>query len=223
MTISSKEELDEIMKEVENAEYSVADIKKGERTKKAPVPFTTSTLQQEASKALNFATAKTMRIAQQLYEGVDIKGSGTVGLITYLRTDSTRISEEADATVREYIREGFGEEYVSDGDVKKSSDKKIIQDAHEAIRPTDVTRTPAAVKEFLSRDQFRLYQLVWKRFIASRMQPARYETTSVKIAAGQYRFTVAASKIVFEGFRSVYTEAGVPTEDLPYGVVKEWR
>ena len=172
MTISSREELDEIMKEVENAEYSVADIKKGERTKKAPVPFTTSTLQQEASKALNFATAKTMRIAQQLYEGVDIKGSGTVGLITYLRTDSTRISEEADATVREYIREGFGEEYVSDGDVKKSSDKKIIQDAHEAIRPTDVTRTPAAVKEFLSRDQFRLYQLVWKRFIASRMQPA---------------------------------------------------
>lgn len=213
MTISSREELDEIMKEVEKAEYSVADIKKGERTKKAPVPFTTSTLQQEASKALNFATAKTMRIAQQLYEGVDIKGSGTVGLITYLRTDSTRISEEADATVREYIREGFGEEYVSDGDVKKSSDKKIIQDAHEAIRPTDVTRTPAAVKEFLSRDQFRLYQLVWKRFIASRMQPARYETTSVKIAAGQYRFTVAASKIVFEGFRSVYTEAGETKEE----------
>lgn len=213
MTISSKEELDEIMKEVENAEYSVADIKKGERTKKAPVPFTTSTLQQEASKALNFATAKTMRIAQQLYEGVDIKGSGTVGLITYLRTDSTRISEEADATVREYIREGFGEEYVSDGDVKKSSEKKIIQDAHEAIRPTDITRTPAAVKEFLSRDQFRLYQLVWKRFVASRMQPARYETTSVKIAAGQYRFTVAASKIVFEGFRSVYTEAGETKEE----------
>ena len=213
MTISSREELDEIMKEVENAEYSVADIKKGERTKKAPVPFTTSTLQQEASKALNFATAKTMRIAQQLYEGVDIKGSGTVGLITYLRTDSTRISEEADATAREYIRDGFGEEYVSDGDVKKSSDKKIIQDAHEAIRPTDVTRTPAAVKEFLSRDQFRLYQLVWKRFIASRMQPARYETTSVKIAAGQYRFTVAASKIVFEGFRSVYTEAGETKEE----------
>ena len=114
MTISSKEELDEIMKEVENAEYSVADIKKGERTKKAPVPFTTSTLQQEASKALNFATAKTMRIAQQLYEGVDIKGSGTVGLITYLRTDSTRISEEADATVREYIREGFGEEFPTE-------------------------------------------------------------------------------------------------------------
>ena len=213
VTISSKEELDAIVKEVENADYSVADIKKGERTKKAPVPFTTSTLQQEASKALNFATAKTMRIAQQLYEGVDIKGSGTVGLITYLRTDSTRISEEADAAVREYIKEGFGEEYVAAGDAKKTSDKKIIQDAHEAIRPTDVTRTPAAVKEFLSRDQFRLYQLVWKRFIASRMQPARYETTSVKIAAGQYRFTVAASKVSFEGFRSVYTEAGEAKEE----------
>ena len=213
MTISSKEELDAIVKEVENADYSVADIKKGERTKKAPVPFTTSTLQQEASKALNFATAKTMRIAQQLYEGVDIKGSGTVGLITYLRTDSTRISEEADAAVRESIKEGFGEEYVAEGDAKKTSDKKIIQDAHEAIRPTDVTRTPAAVKEFLSRDQFRLYQLVWKRFIASRMQPARYETTSVKIAAGQYRFTVAASKVSFEGFRSVYTEAGEAKEE----------
>lgn len=213
VTISSKEELDAIVKEVENADYSVADIKKGERTKKAPVPFTTSTLQQEASKALNFATAKTMRIAQQLYEGVDIKGSGTVGLITYLRTDSTRISEEADAAVREYIKERFGEEYVAEGDAKKTSDKKIIQDAHEAIRPTDVTRTPAAVKEFLSRDQFRLYQLVWKRFIASRMQPARYETTSVKIAAGQYRFTVAASKVSFEGFRSVYTEAGEAKEE----------
>ena len=213
VTISSKEELDAIVKEVENADYSVADIKKGERTKKAPVPFTTSTLQQEASKALNFATAKTMRIAQQLYEGVDIKGSGTVGLITYLRTDSIRISEEADAAVREYIKEGFGEEYVAAGDAKKTSDKKIIQDAHEAIRPTDVTRTPAAVKEFLSRDQFRLYQLVWKRFIASRMQPARYETTSVKIAAGQYRFTVAASKVSFEGFKSVYTEAGEAKEE----------
>ena len=224
MTISSREELDEIMKEVENAEYSVADIKKGERTKKAPVPFTTSTLQQEASKALNFATAKTMRIAQQLYEGVDIKGSGTVGLITYLRTDSTRISEEADATVREYIREGFGEEYVADGDVKKSSDKKIIQDAHEAIRPTDVTRTPAAVKEFLSRDQFRLYQLIWKRFTASRMRPAVYETTSVKVAAGEELFTLSASKIKFDGFMSVYSQDedketdGVLNESLEAGM-----
>ena len=213
MTIRSKEELDEILKEVDKADYSVEDIKKSERTKKAPVPFTTSTLQQEASKALNFATSKTMRIAQQLYKGIDIKGNGTVGLITYLRTDSTRISEEADANVRDYIAENYGREYVAAEEKKSGNGNKNIQDAHEAIRPTDVSRTPVAMKESLSRDQFRLYQLIWKRFVASRMQPARYETTSVRIAAGQYRFTVAASKIVFEGFRSVYTEAGEEKEE----------
>ncbi len=212
MIISSQEELDHILKEIENVDYFVEDIKKGERLKKAPVPFTTSTLQQEASKALNFATAKTMRIAQQLYEGVDIKGSGTVGLITYLRTDSTRISDEADANVRSYITEHFGNQYVAAGEAKGNGNKNI-QDAHEAIRPTDVTRTPAAVKESLSRDQFRLYQLIWKRFVASRMQPARYETTSVKIAAGQYKFTVAASKIAFDGFRIVYVESGEEKEE----------
>lgn len=213
MTIHSKEELDEILKEVESAEYTVEEIKKSERTKKAPVPFTTSTLQQEASKALNFATAKTMRIAQQLYEGIDIKGNGTVGLITYLRTDSTRVSEEADANVRGYIAANYGEEYVAVSEGKGKDNNKNIQDAHEAIRPTDVSRSPAAVKDSLSRDQFRLYQLVWKRFVASRMQPARYETTSVRIAAGKYRFTVAASKIVFDGFRTVYTEAGEEKEE----------
>lgn len=206
MTIRSKEELDKISADVEKAEYRVADIKKGERIKKAPVPFTTSTLQQEASKVLNFATQKTMRIAQQLYEGIDIKGNGTVGLITYLRTDSTRISEEADASARDYIGEHYGAQYVAGSSSKGNGDKKI-QDAHEAIRPSDVTRTPAAMKESLSRDQFRLYQLIWKRFVASRMQPAKYETTSVKIAADDYRFTVSASKIAFEGFHSVYTES----------------
>lgn len=213
MIIHSKEELDEILKEVEKADYSVEDIKRSERIKKAPVPFTTSTLQQEASKALNFATAKTMRIAQQLYEGIDIKGNGTVGLITYLRTDSTRISEEADANARSYVAQNYGQEYVAANGPKTGDGNKIIQDAHEAIRPTDVTRTPVTVKESLTRDQFRLYQLIWKRFVASRMQPARYETTSVRIAAGKYRFTVAASKIAFEGFRSVYIEAGEEKEE----------
>mgnify|MGYP004539093073 FL=1 len=212
MTIHSQEEMDKILAELENADYTVEDIKKGERLKKAPVPFTTSTLQQEASKALNFATAKTMRIAQQLYEGVEIKGSGTIGLITYLRTDSTRISEEADALARDYITEQYGAEYVADGEARSKKDNKNVQDAHEAIRPTDISRTPAMVKDSLTRDQFRLYQLVWKRFAASRMQPARYETTSVKIAAGKYRFTVAASKVAFEGFRLVYTEAGEEKE-----------
>ena len=207
MTIESKEQLNEILKELDGADYEVSEIKKGERTKKAPVPFTTSTLQQEASKALNFATSKTMRIAQQLYEGVDVKGSGTVGIITYLRTDSTRISEEADANVRSYIGEQYGSQYVAAEGSGKSGSQKI-QDAHEAIRPTDVTRTPAMLKDSLSRDQFRLYQLIWKRFVASRMMPAVYETTSVKIAAGKYRFNVATSKIAFEGFRLIYTEAG---------------
>ena len=207
MTIHSEQEVNQILAELEHEDYYVENVKKGERLKKAPVPFTTSTMQQEASNALNFATQKTMRIAQQLYEGITIKGSGTVGLITYLRTDSTRISEEADALAKSYIAENYGEEYVGSGSTTAKDDKKI-QDAHEAIRPTDITRTPAMVKESLSRDQFRLYQLIWKRFVASRMKAAKYETTSVKIGAGKYRFTVAASRIVFEGFRSVYVESG---------------
>ena len=207
MTIHSEQEVNQILAELEHEDYYVENVKKGERLKKAPVPFTTSTMQQEASNALNFATQKTMRIAQQLYEGITIKGSGTVGLITYLRTDSTRISEEADALAKSYVAENYGEEYVGSGSTTAKDDKKI-QDAHEAIRPTDITRTPAMVKESLSRDQFRLYQLIWKRFVASRMKAAKYETTSVKIGAGKYRFTVAASRIVFEGFRSVYVESG---------------
>ena len=209
ITIHNEEELHKILADLEDAEYEVVDVKRGERSKKAPLPFTTSTLQQEASKALNFATSKTMRIAQQLYEGVDIKGSGTVGLITYLRTDSTRISEEADANARAYVGKAYGEEYVEEtaSEQKQKNDGKNIQDAHEAIRPSDVTRVPAEIKESLTRDQFRLYQLIWKRFVASRMQPAKYETTSVKIGADDYRFTVSASKIIFEGFRLAYVES----------------
>ncbi len=212
MTISSQKELDEILEEIGQEKFQIRDIKNGERIRKAPLPFTTSTLQQEAAKALNFSTQKTMRIAQQLYEGIDIKGNGTVGVITYLRTDSTRISEEADAAAREYITRSYGAEYVAaSGSTKKNGQK--IQDAHEAIRPSDITRTPAMLKDSLSRDQFRLYQLIWKRFTASRMQAARYETTSVKIGAGRYLFTVATSKVAFEGFRTVYTEADEEKEE----------
>ena len=204
ITISSKEEMDRITAEVGKEEFQVLEVKKGERVKKAPLPFTTSTLQQEASKTLNFPISKTMRIAQQLYEGVDIKGQGTVGLITYLRTDSTRISEEADAQAHDYINRVYGENYAATQTTVKKGGAKI-QDAHEAIRPSDITRTPVMVKESLSRDQFRLYQLIWKRFAASRMASAIYETTNVKIGAGKYRFTVSASKIAFDGFMSVYT------------------
>ena len=216
--IHSKAELDNILSELEEAEYSVSDVKTGVRMKKPPLPFTTSTLQQEASKVLNFATQKTMRIAQQLYEGIDIKGNGTVGVITYLRTDSTRVSEEADVNVRKYIDETYGSAYVSEME-KKQDDGKKIQDAHEAIRPTDVTRTPAMLKDSLTREQLRLYQLIWKRFVASRMSSAKYETISVKITAKnpktqkEYKFTVSTSKIAFEGFRTVYMEADEEKEE----------
>ncbi len=202
--IASKAELDQIVKEIQDAEFKVAEVKKGTRTKKAPLPFTTSTLQQEASKVLNFSTQKTMRLAQQLYEGVDTK-EGTVGIISYLRTDSTRVSEEAETMARDYIEKNFGADYAAETTVQKKNGQKI-QDAHEAIRPTDVNRTPVIMKEYLSRDQFRLYQLIWKRFLASRMKPAEYETTSVKIQAASQLFSVAASKVTFEGFMNVYTE-----------------
>lgn len=204
ISIQNEEQLKKIVENVEKATFIISEVKKGERTKKAPLPFTTSTLQQEASKSLNFATQKTMRIAQQLYEGVAIKGHGTVGLISYLRTDSTRVSEEADQAAREFIEKNYGTEFLAKKVVEKNTKNKI-QDAHEAIRPTYIELTPTIVKEDLSREQFRLYQLIWRRFVASRMQNAKYETTSVKIDAGEYRFTSAASKLVFDGFMSVYT------------------
>ena len=203
--VTTKEQADAIMESLKNAEYHVKEVKKGERLKKAPLPFTTSTLQQEASKVLNFSTQKTMRLAQQLYEGVEIKGEGTVGLITYLRTDSTRVSEEAENMAKEYIGTNYGEEYAAEVTGEKKHSQKI-QDAHEAIRPTDLNRIPVAVKDELPRDLFRLYQLIWKRFVASRMSSAKYETTSVKIQAGEHLFTVAASRMLFDGFMSVYIQ-----------------
>ncbi|MDY2726112.1 MAG: type I DNA topoisomerase, partial [Anaerostipes faecalis] len=203
LEIHSKEELDRILNDLNGKDFKVDSVKVTERLKKNPLPFTTSTLQQDASSKLNFPTQKTMRIAQQLYEGIDIKGKGTVGLITYLRTDSTRISEEADTNAKEYIAKTYGEAYVGNGNISKKNDKKV-QDAHEAIRPTYMENSPASIKDQLSRDQFRLYQLIWNRFIASRMAPAKYENTSVKISAGEYRFSASASKIVFDGYLSVY-------------------
>ena len=205
LTIKSKEEMEQIQKALEGVSYKVTEVKTGERVKKAPLPFTTSTLQQEASKTLNFSTQKTMSVAQQLYEGVDIKGSGTVGVISYLRTDSTRVSEEAAKAAHDYIASTYGENYVSAGQNQKNSGKKI-QDAHEAIRPTDLSRTPAALKDSLTREQFRLYQLIWKRFAASQMADAVYETSSVKIDGGDYRFTMSASRVTFDGFMSVYVQ-----------------
>ena len=210
-TISNKEELDKIKESLKGEDYRITEVKKGERTKKAPLPFTTSTLQQEASKVLNFSPQKTMRLAQQLYEGVEVKGEGTIGLITYLRTDSTRVSEEAEKMAKEYIEERYGAEYAGEGTERKPGQK--IQDAHEAIRPTAISRIPLDLKDQLPRDLFRLYQLIWKRFTASRMQAAKYETVSVKIGAGEQIFTVASSKLLFDGFMSVYTQEDEEKEE----------
>ena len=206
MEIKSEAQMNELLKNLEEAKFVIKEIKKSERSRKAPLPFTTSTLQQEAAKALNYSTKKTMQLAQQLYEGIEIKGHGTLGLITYLRTDSIRVSDEADQAAKEYIKNNFGEEFVTTTENQGRTGKKI-QDAHEAIRPTYIDLTPNQLKESLSRDQFRLYQLIWKRFIASRMQPAIYETTTIRIDANGYRFSTSTSKIVFEGFMSVYTPA----------------
>ena len=204
--IANEEQLKDILKKIKKATFKPVEIKNGERVKKAPLPFTTSTLQQEASKALNFSTQKTMRLAQQLYEGVDIQGYGTIGLITYLRTDSVRISDEADMAARKYIEEVYGADYVSKTEQAKKSGNKI-QDAHEAIRPTQIELTPTILKDQLSRDLFRLYQLIWKRFAASRMENAKYDTTSIKIKASDYLFTTSTSKLAFEGFMAVFGDA----------------
>jgi DNA topoisomerase-1 len=219
--ISCKEEMDTLTAALEDAVYQVFEVKKGERIKKPSLPFTTSTLQQEASKTLNFSTQKTMRLAQQLYEGVEIKGEGTIGLITYLRTDSVRVSEDAKVAARDYIISTYGEDSVAEQEESKKNGPKI-QDAHEAIRPTDIQRKPLDIKEQLPRDAFRLYQLIWKRFTASQMAPAKYETTTVKIKAhcqnanldkigesdlsDTHIFTLSASKLVFEGFSAVYSQ-----------------
>lgn len=210
--IKNGDDAEHIINEVKKSSFIVESVKHGERVKKSPLPFTTSTLQQEAAKQLNFSTQKTMRLAQQLYEGVDIAGRGTVGIITYLRTDSTRVADEAVNLAAEYIKEQYGSEYAGEHALSGREGKKI-QDAHEAIRPTDISLSPVVIKESLSRDQFRLYQLIWKRFTASQMSPAVYETASVKIAAGKYRFTVSASKIKFDGFLSVYKEEDEKSEN----------
>ena len=201
--LKNQEQLQALMQKLEHAQFKVTERKDGTRNVKAPNPFTTSTLQQDASRKLNFSTQKTMRLAQQLYEGIDIKGRGTVGLITYLRTDSIRISEEAQTAADAYISEHYGKEYIGT-DRQPDKKGKRIQDAHEAIRPTDVTLSPVIIKESLPRDLFRLYQLIYQRFLASQMHGAVYETASLKLEAQGEHFTASASQLKFDGFMSVY-------------------
>ncbi len=200
--IENKEQTDKILDELKSSAFTVADVKKGARTQKPHPPFTTSTLQQEASRLLNFTSQKTMRIAQQLYEGVDVKGEGTVGLVSYIRTDSVRIADEADAEAKDYILNNFGEKYISERHEFKT--RAGAQDAHEAIRPTSASRTPASIKESLSNDQYKLYKLIWERFISSRLPSALYNTFSVHIKNGSYMFTVSGSALSFDGYLLVY-------------------
>ena len=202
--IADGKEAENLKKKLMKSDFIVSDIKTSTRTKKAPVPFTTSTLQQTAASKINFSTSKTMRVAQQLYEGVEIKGRGTVGLITYLRTDSTRISEEADANVRQYIRDTFGAEYEAENTEPTGDKAKNIQDAHEAIRPTDVTITPAVLKGNVTAEQYKLYKLIYERFVGSRMKPAEYSIYTVTISADDSLFKASSSTVTFAGYQNVY-------------------
>ncbi|MBF7095820.1 type I DNA topoisomerase [Alkalibacter mobilis] len=211
--IGDEEELTKITDTLKNEEIKVLDVKKGKRNRKPPNPFTTSTMQQEAFKKLNFTTKKTMSIAQQLYEGLNIEGIGSVGLITYMRTDSIRISDEAKDNCKNYILENFGKEYLGTNIGKNKG--KNVQDAHEAIRPTTIDLDPKTVKGSLKRDQYRLYKLIWERFAASQMSNGVYDTTSVDITCGQYGFKASDSKLIFKGFMKVYdmTEDSDETND----------
>ena len=204
--LPSEADAKKIIAAAAGTKFKVTDRKSSERRQKAPLPYTTSTLQQDASRKLNFSTQKTMRVAQQLYEGVEIKGHGSVGLITYLRTDSTRVSEEAAKAASAFIEERYGKEFLGAEREDAASGKKI-QDAHEAIRPTYIDITPASVKDQLSNEQYRLYQLIWKRFIASLMSECVSSVTAFTISDGKLVFTASAAKTVFEGYRSVYSEA----------------
>lgn len=203
--VSNKEESDAILSDLENAEYSVSSVKKGTRRKNPAPPFTTSTLQQEASRKLNFQAKRTMKAAQELYEGLEVEGVGTGGLITYMRTDSLRISDEARAAGNEYIREAYGEKYLPKKPrVFKS--KKNIQDGHEAIRPTMPNLTPERVKGSLTTDQYKIYKLIWERFIASLMENCLQETMKVEISANDYTFSATGYVVKFDGFTVLYEE-----------------
>ena len=203
--LANEAETNEVLDGLKGKDFAVTDVKTGSRQKKPVAPFTTSTMQQEASKHLNMATQKTMMIAQQLYEGVNVKGEGTVGLVSYIRTDSFRISDEAYEAAVAFIKETYGDAFVNPERIVYKSKGKT-QDAHEAIRPTNVSRTPESIKDSLSKDQYRLYKLIWERFVASQMSPAVYDTLSVKLAAGDYTFRASGSRLRFSGFLEAYSK-----------------
>ncbi|HYF83067.1 MAG TPA: type I DNA topoisomerase [Clostridia bacterium] len=205
MEISSESDMNAVLGKLKGANYTVKKVKKGEKKRNAPSPFITSSLQQEAYRKLGYTTKKTMMIAQQLYEGVDIKGEGTLGLVTYIRTDSTRISDEAKKDAAQYITDKYGKNYL-DGETKPNKPGKKVQDAHEAIRPSSVFREPEHVKDSLDKDQYKLYKLIWERFVASQMQAAVFDTVTADIEAKGYIFRANGSIMKFKGFMSIYKE-----------------
>lgn len=223
LEIKNKEEADKIIEDLKSGDFIVKNIKKTSKNKNPLPPFTTSTLQQDAYKKLNFSTKRTMSIAQQLYEGVDVKKYGTIGLITYMRTDSVRIAEEAQHDCRNFVVDNFGEEYVPESP-RNFKGKKNIQDAHEAVRPTNVSITPDIVKESLKPEQYKLYNLIWKRFVASQMSSSIIEVKSIDIANGSYILRASGSKVKFDGFMKVYdysTEDEKEDSNLPELTVDE--
>ena len=216
--LHSKEEVDEILKNIKIAKYIVNEVKKGEKKRTPAPPFTTSTMQQEASRKLGFTLKKTMSIAQGLYEGVKIPEKGTVGLITYMRTDSTRISEEARAVAKQQITKIYGENYYENRYYKA---KKDAQDAHEAIRPTYIDISPEEIKDSLTKDQYKLYKLIYNRFLASQMAPAVFNTMSVNIKANEYDFKANGQSLKFKGFMTLYVEGTDNEEKEEEGILPE--
>ena len=210
LEIHSKEEVDEILANIKDAKFIVKDVKKGERKRNPAPPFTTSTMQQEASRKLNFSLKKTMSVAQTLYEGVKIPEKGTVGLITYMRTDSTRISEEARKVAKEVVEATYGSEYYENRYYKTKAD---AQDAHEAIRPTYIDIKPEQIKDSLTNDQYKLYRLIYNRFLASQMKSAIFDTLAVTIDANEYNFKANGQSIKFKGFMTLYVEGTDEKED----------
>jgi DNA topoisomerase-1 len=212
--LKTKSDVDDILKKVDNNSFTVSNVKNGTKKRNPYPPYTTSTLQQDASKKLGFSTKKTMIIAQQLYEGIDIKSEGSVGLITYMRTDSTRISKEAIQAANLYIKDHFGEKYTDGGKDFINKSKKDSQDAHEGIRPTSITRSPSLIKDSLTSEQFKLYKMIWERFLGSQMTPAIYNTISVTIKSNNILFKSSGSKLMFDGFLKIYTTTDEEEKDM---------
>ena len=211
LVVENEEQNNAVLKDLESGKYIVSSVEEKDRMRKAAAPFTTSSLQQDAANKLNFSTRKTMMVAQQLYEGIEIKGKGTVGLVSYIRTDSVRISDEARAAAKEYIVGKMGAEYY--GGTVYSNKKKDVQDAHEAIRPSYADLEPDSVKDSLTKDQYNLYKLIWNRFIASQMAPAKFKAVNAVIANGDYDFKAVGSKLLFDGFLKIYASAKEKEED----------